>query len=410
MRDMPPAGPSEYVHGTQRVCDPEETLRRILPLAKDCGITRVLDITHLDRIGIPTYNAVRPNGIVLSISNGKGLTRAAASVSAIMESIEVEHAEYPLTQDWRLSVSARALEQAGERPIDPMRLVQDCLWPEDEYGGLYYSRDLVLDWVRGQELIGGQAVMLPASAVYMRPPFMHYFTSNGLASGNTIAEATLHAICEIVERDAIAKLTGGPAGAPPAPLARVELDSLPDHLTDIIRLIDEAGIELFLFNLPCAIDIYAFWAIFYCPGEPVFILTTSTGYGAHTDPGIAASRAVTEAAQARLAHIHGAREDLGIDHVNRQLTEEELTQRSTLQARTFGKFRTMPAWTWSDFLRAYPHRAQGLDVPASLDLVLEMLKTAGLDEVFVHDLTKPHIGIPVVRAFVPGLKISAKML
>jgi ribosomal protein S12 methylthiotransferase accessory factor len=396
----------EYVHGTQRICDPEETLRRILPLARACGITRVLDITQLDRIGIPTYNAVRPNGIVLSISNGKGLTRAAASVSAIMESIEVEHSEYPLTRNWRLSVSARELERSGHRPIDPVRLVQDCLWPKDEYGGLYYSGDLVLDWVEGRELIGGGTVMLPASTVYMRPPFMHYFTSNGLASGNTTAEATLHALCEIIERDAIARLSG----VSRSPLSRMELSTLPGHLTDLGELIADAGIELFLFSLPCAIDIYAFWAILYCPGEPAFILATSTGYGAHTDPGIAASRAVTEAAQARLAHIHGAREDLGIDHVNRQLPEAELAQRSALQARTFDKFRAMPGWAWNDFLRVHPHRAEGLDVPASLDLVLDMLKSAGLDKVFVHDLSKPHIGIPVVRAFVPGLKISAKML
>lgn len=401
---------AEYAFGTQRLCDPAETLQRVGPLAAACGITRVLDITHLDRIGIPTYNAVRPNGIVLSISNGKGLTRAAAAVSAIMESIEVEHAEYPITDRWQFATSARDLAQAGHHPIDPMRLVQNCLWPNDDYGGLYFSEDLILDWVEGVNLANGTKVMLPASTIYMTPPYLHYFTSNGLASGNSVAEATLHALCEIIERDAIAKLTGGTADAPRSTLGKIVLDTMPEHLTDLVRLIADAGIEMFLFSLPCAIDIYAFWAILYCPGEPAFILTTSTGYGAHTDPGIAASRAVTEAAQARLAHIHGAREDLGIDHVNRQLPPAELASRLALQTRTFDKFRAMPAWTWSDFLRVHPQRAAGLGVDASLELVLEMLRSAGIDEVLVHELTKLQIGIAVVRAFVPGLKISAKML
>ena len=81
-----------------------------------CGISRVLDMTGLDRIGIPTFSAVRPDGMVLSISNGKGWTRAAAAVSAIMESIEVEHSEYPVTTDWRMSTSARELQQEGGKP------------------------------------------------------------------------------------------------------------------------------------------------------------------------------------------------------------------------------------------------------------------------------------------------------
>jgi len=175
-------------------------------------------------------------------------------------------------------------------------------------------------------------------------------------------------------------------------------------------LIGAADIEMFLLTVPCAIDIYAFWAIFSCPGEPSFILRTSTGYGAHTDPGIAASRALTEAAQARLAHIHGAREDLGIDHVNRQLPDTEQAERREIQALAFEKFRRMRPWRWDDLLEAYPHRARGLDIDASLDLVLEMLESSGKREVFVHDLTKPHINIPVVKAFIPGMKLSAKML
>lgn len=401
---------AEYGLGTQRLYDPADTLRRVTPLAIACGITRVLDITHLDRIGIPTYNAVRPNGIVLSVSNGKGLTRAAAAVSAIMESIEVEHAEYPLTDRWHLATSARALAQEGHHPIDPMRLIQTCLWPKDTYDGIYYTQDLILDWVEAANLANGTTVMVPASTVYISAPYLRYFTSNGLASGNSIAEATLHALCEIVERDAIAKLTVGPGGEPRSRLGKVALDTLPEHLTDLARLIAEAGIELFLFSLPCAIDVYAFWAILYCPGEPVFILTTSTGYGAHPNPEIAASRAVTEAAQARLAHIHGAREDLGVDHVNRQPPPAELAARLALQTRAFEKFRAMSAWTWSDFLRAHPHRAVGLGVDASLKLVVGMLRSAGIKEVLVHDLTKPDIGIAVVRAFVPGLKINATML
>jgi ribosomal protein S12 methylthiotransferase accessory factor len=338
-----PSRMQEYNQGTQRACDPEETLRKIVPIMADCGITRVLDITHLDRIGIPTYNAVRPNGLVLSISNGKGWTKAAASVSAIMESIETEHAEYPITSNWRLSTSERALQLEGLRTVEPRQLIQECLWPKDEYGSFYYSKDLILDWVEGTEFISGASVMLPASTIYVKPPFIQYFTSNGLASGNTFAEATLHAICEIVERDAIAKLVGRSKDSPPSGLHTIRLESLPQHLSSLTEYITLSGIEMILISVPSSIDIYTFWSVFYCPGEPTFILNHSAGYGTHTDPVIAASRAITEAAQARLTHIHGAREDLGLGHTNKQLTEAEQTERRATQIRTMDKMRRLPA-------------------------------------------------------------------
>ncbi|CBW76890.1 Hypothetical cytosolic protein (plasmid) [Mycetohabitans rhizoxinica HKI 454] len=407
---LSPATSHEYAQGTQRVCAPEETLRRIQPVLARCGITRVLDVTQLDRIGIPTYNAIRPNGIILSISNGKGWSSAAAAVSAIMESIEVEHSEYPDTSSWRLATSATALRTEGLDPVDPTTLIRDCLWPKDEYGGLYYTPELVLDWVEADELISGNKVMIPASTIYAVPPFLQYFTSNGLASGNTYAEAVLHAICEIVERDAIAKLMGRTKDSPPSRLRPIRLDSLPGHLVKLAELITSGGIELFLLSMPSAIDIYTFWTIFYCPGEPAFILSTSGGYGTHPDPVIAASRALTEAAQARLAHIHGAREDLGIDHVNRQLPASELEQRSALQVRSFDKFRTMPAWSWDEMLQVYPHRCKGRNIQGSLDQVLEMLAGAGSDKVYVHDLTKPDLDLAVTRVFIPGMKICASML
>src|SRR3546814_2461200 len=57
------------------------------------GITRAADITGLDRLGIPTWCAVRPGALQTQISNGKGLTHAAAKASALMEAIEHFHAE-----------------------------------------------------------------------------------------------------------------------------------------------------------------------------------------------------------------------------------------------------------------------------------------------------------------------------
>src|SRR5215472_9591286 len=82
-----------YHFGTQRAAAPDETLRRIKPLLPRAGITRLADVTGLDWIGLPVYQAIRPNSRNISVSQGKGLTRAQAKVSALMESLESFHAE-----------------------------------------------------------------------------------------------------------------------------------------------------------------------------------------------------------------------------------------------------------------------------------------------------------------------------
>jgi ribosomal protein S12 methylthiotransferase accessory factor YcaO len=54
-----------FASGTHRLVAPEVTLERIAPHLLRFGITRCADITGLDRIGIPVYVAVRPQGRVL---------------------------------------------------------------------------------------------------------------------------------------------------------------------------------------------------------------------------------------------------------------------------------------------------------------------------------------------------------
>ena len=78
-----------------RVIPAEQTWRAIKPILKGFGITRVGEITGLDRVGIPVWIAVRPNARTLSVSQGKGLDDTAAKVSAAMEALEIAHAEQP---------------------------------------------------------------------------------------------------------------------------------------------------------------------------------------------------------------------------------------------------------------------------------------------------------------------------
>ena len=80
--------------GTFRACTPEQTLARLEPmLREEFGITRVANVTGLDDIGIHTFVAIRPNAKLLSTSQGKGISKPLAKISAIMEGVEGWHAE-----------------------------------------------------------------------------------------------------------------------------------------------------------------------------------------------------------------------------------------------------------------------------------------------------------------------------
>lgn len=69
-----------YKDDTHRALPPEETQKRVEGKMPAAGITRVADITNLDRIGIPVFSSIRPMADrgAISVYNGKGATPAEA--------------------------------------------------------------------------------------------------------------------------------------------------------------------------------------------------------------------------------------------------------------------------------------------------------------------------------------------
>ena len=87
--------PKRYFYDTHRALMPDETLVEVEKLKEKVGITRIEDITALDKLNIPIYSASRPGAKegAVSVYTGKGLTREQARVSVIMEAIERYSAE-----------------------------------------------------------------------------------------------------------------------------------------------------------------------------------------------------------------------------------------------------------------------------------------------------------------------------
>jgi len=57
------------------------------------GISRVTDITRLDRLGLSVHASVRPRGRSLCVHAGKGMRPEESRVGALMEAVELALAE-----------------------------------------------------------------------------------------------------------------------------------------------------------------------------------------------------------------------------------------------------------------------------------------------------------------------------
>lgn len=376
MNSGQPETAKSFRTGTHRVRSPEETWARLRELLPRAGITRVADVTALDRIGIPVYQAVRPASRNLSVSQGKGATPEAARASAAMEAVELWHAE-DLGHLPQVVMSPREMRYDNAVPLAALR------WrlrtpPE--------AAAIPMPWVRAQGWGEGREAWLPRRMLEL--DFTHpeqlgldlfQVTSNGLASGNCVEEALLHALCELVERHALRLAEREPHRRVALREDAVEVP----WLREPIARIREAGMKLALWDVTWEAGIPTALVDLAAPDIP----NVWRGSGCHPDPAVALSRALTEAAQSRLTYISGARDDLPV------------FAGPEAGLRVFDGFRE-PAGERR--LADLPDLSTA-SVAADLAAVVQRLEEQGFRAFWV-DLSRPGFGVPVVAAFVPGLK------
>jgi thioglycine synthase len=406
------------VNGTSRIKPAHETLSNVMPISKKIGVTRLADITDMDVLRIPNYSAVVPGTEdYIWVYSGKGPTKRHAMASALMESIE-RYSSLPsgwLGKFVRSSYSELSKTHKVLHPdeiVEPMRFV--------------YHTDMMMDWLPGCDLVSGEEIMVPASIALFRytssPPAINpfsYFHTNGLASGNVMEEAVCHALCEVIERDAMS-LADLRASAIPFHILRTIVHSLnaaafsvspiltdkfvddPSIFPDVdISEIDfepvktlvekfrQAGISLMVKDITSDIGIPTFNAssVEWISHDYGYL---AEGHGTHPDARIAVLRAITEVSQTRAANIQGARDDLRKIKYNDENTDDRRAWQFMHSTKKI-RFSEVPTFFNEDILD-------------DINFLLYRLKNVGLNQVIIVDLTNPDIGIPVVRAIVPGLE------
>jgi YcaO-like protein with predicted kinase domain len=376
-----------YVRGTHRVIPPDETLASLKPLMPKMGITRLANVTGLDIIGLPVVMSVRPCSRSLSVSQGKGLDLDSAKVSAAMESIEGYHAER-VTGPLQLA-SFDELRQT-DTVVDPLRLPLSTIRP--------FQTTLPLLWIAGDDWLRHERVWVPFQLVHtayttrMRWDLVGFAASStGLASGNHVLEAVSHALCEIVERDATARFAARPEEERDA--RRLDLRTVDD--ADCLAVLERyrhAGVDVAVWDVTSHVGVAAFECLIAeHSDDPNRMLSSAGGMGCHLTRQVALLRALTEAAQSRLTIIAGSRDDMGRasyeawrDPANTARWRQATTGRGCV------RFTSVPSVESDSF-------------EEDLARLLDAVARAGCDRVIVVELTRPEIGIPVVRVIVPGL-------
>jgi ribosomal protein S12 methylthiotransferase accessory factor len=372
--------------GAHRAAALSATLERARAVAPRIGLTRLGFLTGLDRIGAPVAMAVRPNAKSAAISLGKGLTPDHAAASALMESIECWHAEnvrLPLLAARRDALPGRALDVSGLPPLT------DSAWTDDAD----------IPWVEAVDLISGAPLWTPYECVHaaytdpMPPGSGCFFAStNGLASGNTPTEALVHALTEVIERDATTLwMFEDDAGRE---ARRVDLSTVDDPACrGLIDRFDAAGLATAVWETTSDVGVPAYFAwIMEREDGAGGAARSAVGQGCHLLPEIALSRALTEAAQHRLTVISGARDDLGDDEYAAPDAETQALRRALLLEGSAPRpFRRGPRHVFDD-------------LRDDARLLLRRLEAVGVAEVAAVSLTRPELGVPVVRVVVPGLE------
>jgi ribosomal protein S12 methylthiotransferase accessory factor len=334
-----------------------------------------------------------------SYGSGKSETKEGAVIGGVMEETE-KWAQERFTGE--PLVSSYAALRAQENALDPKLL-------DLPYDSIY-DEDLEFAWQQCADLIQGRPIRVPLSAIacsfnagknnifYSPRGARITFSTNGLASGFTLAEALVHATCEYIERHAarMSELRVENPGLNDRRYLprRLELNTLPEPARSLVARLERAGCGVGLWNITSEVQV------------PTFLVrveqnqAVARGTAAHPNRGVAVHMALLEAAQTIVAAVAAGREDL------------------TVQARSLGRHeRSTPLraaaysfWQDENERRMSFAEVDGLvadDCYTEFKWIRQRLTAAGVKHLIAVDLTREEMKpARAVRVILPEMETN----
>ncbi len=355
-----------------------DTLRYLNSILERSHITRVSNITGLDDIGIPVWQAIRPLSNYLCVAQGKGASAAQAQVSAIMESLELYHLE---SIDILSHISSYNNRSKANDYLDPKTIHHGCFIHPDIHSQ-------TLEWVKSVNLSDMSRIWVPKEALSLdmrtNKQHAHYFrqTSTGIAGGNSILEASCKALLEVIERYTLQYWKK----ENPTCIQHVALPITNPSINQLVKKItmNQKQIRLHLINNQWSIPVYFCEIIDQNTHRN---LGTCVGTGCHLDHSHAIEAAILEAVQTRLTIVAGSRDDnyatqYNNRHINQplpitqgqfiQLTEKQLTNK---------------------YIKSENIRKE----------LMRRFHNSGTTDILMVNHTKKHLKVPMTQILIPSL-------
>jgi ribosomal protein S12 methylthiotransferase accessory factor len=327
----------------------------------------------------------QPEGLPTASLAGSGLSPQKAFESCVGEGIEY------------LSQFVQADDPIERGPFTAYGVSSDTQVREFISGLLAYAgieADRPMAWVPSRRLADGARMWFPLDICYRRhvteqdfkPPLK---LSSGCAAGVTREEATLRALLELIERDAVALWwRGGRRGRAVAPGS--EAASGAAELLAQARQ-GHGHRTSWLLDITTDVEIPVIAAISTSSDGYGF----AVGFGARLTVADAARAAVFELCQVELGlHVVAAKRRESGDEAMNESDRRQL-RRGTFDTRKCALLQPQTG----DF--AEPSTAPA----SSLQHVLDRLQARDI-AVYAIDLTRPQFLVPVVRVLAPGLQLE----
>jgi ribosomal protein S12 methylthiotransferase accessory factor len=366
-----------YRHDQDKAKSPAETVRWVRDCLAKFNFQILTETRRIDsgRLDIPVYislcgeDATRLTGAKKQM--GKGATPIQSEASALMELIE-RFSFFSFIHDHRFPLHNFGEVQSRAISADMLKLSL-----HDDHSPTALCREFLEDfpmrWTVAHNLTRKEDQWVPIDWFYLINEY------NGPAAGNTLEEAILQSLCEVVERH-----VGSIISYEHRPTSRIDLASLQDPAAlELVEKFQRQGIELYLRDFSLDTGIPTVGALAFdlktFPEKSEIVFTAGTT----SNPEKSLCRALTEIAQ------------LAGDF------ESHTSYRPTLP-----KYATLEA---ADYLMN-DHRTVSIkDLPnldddnlrVEIDRCVKALERIGL-EVLVANVTHPDLGIPAVYTIIPG--------
>ncbi len=366
-----------------KVRSPEETLEWVRQRLGQMDMPVLQETERIDqgRLGIPVYvSRYTPHAAMLTGTYkqmGKGVTAAQAEASAVMELVERFSLFYFRDNFRFVRCSAMEMEFGS---------LETCkVMPAEHMARVFSDRrdlDAVSDIIPELPLLWVQGIM-PSDSVQVMVPFSWCWPINeynGSAAGNSLEEAAVQAISEVVERHVCSVISRDRLCTP-----LIDPGSLTDPAArKLLQRFTRLGIEVVLKDFSLDTGIPTVGAVAWDPST--FPHRSEIVYTAGTspDPQRAVIRALTEVAQlAGDFDTDGHYLESGLPKFE-SLDEMDYI----LYASEVVPVDALPNCASDNFLHEVKKMCQGLE-------------DAGLT-VYLADITHPDLGVPAVYAMIPG--------